>query len=129
MTPDGSSGSAPSQPENCINGLSFIFPDLTFPDGTQVAPNASLDKQWQVKNSGTCNWEETYTLQLTAGVEMGAVSPQGLVPARSGAEVVIRIQFTAPTEPGRYRSAWQAYDPAGQPFGDPIYIEIVVVSS
>ncbi len=28
---------------------------------------------------------------------------------------------------GTYRSAWQAYDPDGLPFGDPFFIEIEVV--
>jgi hypothetical protein len=40
--------------------------------------------------------------------------------------VVLRMVFTAPQEAGTYRSAWQAYDPDGGPFGDPFYIEIVV---
>ena len=38
--------------------------------------------------------------------------------------VIIRIVFTAPTEPGKYTSTWQAYGPDGQPFGD--YISILI---
>ncbi|KAF0111011.1 MAG: hypothetical protein FD147_1217 [Chloroflexi bacterium] len=128
VTPSNLQDQGSSQPANCANELQFIFPDITYPDGSQVSPGAPLDKQWQVKNSGTCNWDENYSLHLTAGIEMGAASPQALVPARSGAEAVVRIQFTAPTEPGRYRSAWQAFGPNGQPFGDPVYIEIVVIT-
>ncbi len=112
---------------SCTDGLLWLN-DLSIPDGSQVAPGSSLDKQWQVKNSGTCNWDERYTLRLTAGVDMGAASPQLLVPARGGSEAVVQITFTAPAEAGRYRSAWQAYNPDGQPFGDPIYIEIVVTA-
>jgi hypothetical protein len=112
---------------DCVNSFSWLN-DITIPDGTQVVPGFQLDKQWQVKNTGTCNWNETYSLRLTAGIEMGAPSPQALVPARSGAEAVVRLQFTAPSEPGRYRSAWQAHTPDGKPFGDPIFIEIVVTT-
>jgi hypothetical protein len=54
------------------------------------------------------------------------VPEQALYPARSGTQVELRIVFTAPNEPGIYRSAWQAHDPEGQPFGDQFFIEIVV---
>jgi hypothetical protein len=118
---------APTPTASCSDGLLWQN-DLSIPDGSQVAPGSVLDKQWQVKNSGTCNWDERYTLRLTAGVDMGAVSPQLLVPARGGSEAVVQITFTAPAEAGRYRSAWQAYNPDGLPFGDPIYIEIVVTT-
>lgn len=57
---------------------------------------------------------------------MGTPPEKALIPARSGNQAEIRIIFTAPTEPGSYRSAWQAQDPQGDLFGDPIFIEIVV---
>lgn len=111
----------------CTDKLQWMN-DLSIPDGSQVASGSILEKQWQVKNTGTCNWDGTYSILMTAGDEMGASSPQQLVPARGGSEAVIQIQFVAPAEPGRYRSAWQAHNPAGQPFGDPFYIEIVVTA-
>lgn len=109
----------------CVDSLSYIS-DVTVPDGTEVAPAASVDKRWEVENSGTCSWTRQYRLKLVAGPEMGAKPEQSLLPARSGARVVLRIQFTAPNEPGTYRSAWQAFNADGQPFGDAVYIEIVV---
>lgn len=115
----------PVQPANCTDRLSFLS-DITIPDGTVVAPNASIDKRWEVENNGSCNWHDRYRLKLIAGEEMGAETEQALLPARSGTKGVIRMQLTAPGEPGTYRSAWQAVNPSGQPFGDPIYIEIVV---
>ncbi len=112
-------------PADCTNVLSFLK-DLTIPDGTGVQPGQKLDKQWKIINNGTCNWGEAYTLRLIAGPEMGVNPEQPLFPARVGSPVTIQIEFTAPTEPGSYRSAWQAYTPGGEPFGDPIFIEIVV---
>jgi len=117
---------APTVAPECHNGLFFIE-DLTIPDGTQVAPGTMLDKRWRVQNTGTCNWDERYRLKEIAGPEMEAVPEQRLYPARSGSEVTIRIQFTAPEEAGTYRSAWQAYDPEDRPFGDPFFIEVVVL--
>ncbi len=114
---------------DCTNLLQFIAPDLTYPDGTEVKPGEAIDKQWKVKNAGTCNWDSTYTLQLMGGESMGAASPQALVPARNGTETVIAIQFIAPVEPGRYTSQWKAYGPGGQPFGDLLYMDITVVDA
>jgi hypothetical protein len=109
----------------CVPNLTFLE-DLTVPDGSLVAPGSTLDKRWRVENSGTCNWDEKYRLKLVSGPEMGAKAEQALYPARSGTQAVLRIVFTAPEEPGPYRSAWQAYDPGGEPFGDPVFIEVTV---
>jgi hypothetical protein len=62
--------------------------------------------------------------KLIAGPDMSASTDQALYPARSGSQATIRIIFTAPNESGVYRSAWQAHNPAGQPFGDPVFIEV-----
>jgi len=110
---------------DCVDKLTFLN-DQTIPDGTQVAANSTLDKRWEVENSGTCNWDERYHLRLTGGPDMGADPVQPLFPARSGSHAVIRIVMTAPTKPGAYRSAWQAYNPADEAFGDPFYIDIIV---
>jgi len=111
--------------DNCENSLTFIS-DLTIPDGTVVAGGSTLDKRWEVDNTGTCNWGEGYQLRFIGGDEMGTIAAQDIVPARSGTRMTIEIIFTAPAEAGTYRSAWQAYDPGGNPFGDPIYIVVVV---
>jgi len=79
-----------------------------------------------VQNSGNCNWDERYRLRLIAGPAMQASEEQALFPARSGTRAIIQVVFQAPAEPGTYRSAWQAYNPDGQPFGDVIFIDIVV---
>jgi hypothetical protein len=112
--------------QTCTNQLNYIE-DLSIPDGSPFPPGASLDKRWKVENSGTCNWDGRYRLQLTAGPALNAQAEQALYPARAGSQAEIRIEFKAPQEPGVYRSAWQAFDPSGQPFGDPVFIEIDVV--
>jgi len=115
----------PTATPTCSDGLTFIE-DLSIPDGQTVAPGAVLDKRWQVQNSGTCNWDNGYTVQHTAGPELGALETIALYPARSGTEALLRIEFIAPNEAGIYRSAWQAYNPQGEAFGDPFYIEFAV---
>jgi hypothetical protein len=109
----------------CEDNLAFLD-DLTIPDGTVVSPGSTLDKRWEVENSGGCNWGSHYRIRLIAGSEMSAQREQALYPARAGTRTVIRIQFKAPEEAGTYRSAWQAFNEQGEPFGDPFFIEIDV---
>lgn len=114
------------QPE-CTNNLRFLA-DLTVPDGSVFAPGDEIDKRWQVENNGTCNWDARYRLRLFTGDALGAPAEVSLYPALAGARTEIAIRFTAPAEPGAYRSEWQAYGPDGIPFGDRVYIEIVVTA-
>jgi hypothetical protein len=118
-------GPQPTPEVVCANNL-FYLDDLTIPDGSVFPPGAAIDKQWLVENNGDCSWDSRYRLELVSGVAMGVPEEQALYPARAGSQAVIRINFIAPNEPGNYRSEWQAYDPQGVPFGDPIFIEIVV---
>jgi hypothetical protein len=109
----------------CSNNLKFVQ-DVTIPDGTTVSVGATIDKQWLVDNSGTCNWDSTYRLKWIGGDPLGANQEQILYPARAGTQATIRIAFTAPATDGTYESAWQAYGPDGIAFGDLIFVKIVV---
>ncbi|MBA4421191.1 MAG: hypothetical protein C0391_08580 [Anaerolinea sp.] len=115
----------PVRQDGCTDVLSFID-DITILDGSVVKPGAELDKRWQVRNNGTCDWTEAYTLRLTSGDPLGSEKSQALYPARSGSAAVIQLLLTAPELPGNYRSSWQAYNAKGDAFGDPVYIDIVV---
>jgi len=118
----------PTPTPDCRDDLRFVA-DLTIPDGTVVSPAEQIDKRWQVKNNGTCNWDDRYRLHLVAGPAMGASKVQALFPALSGSQAVVRILFTAPNDLGTYRSAWQAVDPQGNSYGDPVYIDIIVAGT
>jgi hypothetical protein len=118
----------PSSTPECTNVLAYLE-DLSVPDGSTVQPGAQVDKRWKLENSGSCNWDAPYRLRLVAGPSPGVPSEQALYPARSGTQFTLQILFTAPNEPGTYRSAWQAYDPQGQAFGDPFFVEIQVPSA
>jgi len=109
----------------CSDNLKYLN-DITIMDGTVVQPGQVLDKRWLVENNGSCNWNARYRLQLVDGSSMGVPEEQALFPARSGVQAEIRMVFIAPSESGVIYSAWQAYNPEGQSFGDPFYIEIVV---
>ena len=116
----------PTRQANCLNQLEFLD-DLTIPDGTKVLPGEKIIKRWLIKNTGSCNWNSSYSIQLISGLSLGAEKVQGLYPARQSTEAVLEIIFNAPDNPGRYNSWWQAYDADGNRFGDPFYVEISVV--
>lgn len=109
---------------DCVNNLSFVE-DITIPDNSFASFGSSIDKQWLIENSGTCNWNSAYRLRHTGGAVLGAPEEIALFPARSGTQVTIQIIFTAPFEEGVYETAWQAFDPNGFPFGDLIYMRIL----
>ncbi len=112
-------------PTPCTNNLSFVQ-DVTIPDGTSITPGATVDKQWLVTSSGTCNWDAAYRLKLIAGDAMGAPTEQALYPARAGAQATLRILLTAPQSAGAYESAWQAFAPDGTAFGEAVYVQFSV---
>jgi hypothetical protein len=112
-------------PEECSNNLTFIE-DLTIPDNTFTTFGLTLEKEWLVENSGTCNWSSDYRLKYIGGASMGTPEEIALYPARAGTQATIQILFTAPFTESVYESAWQATDPNGTAFGDPIYMRIVV---
>lgn len=110
---------------SCIDGLAYLS-DVTIPDNSIVSPGSTLDKQWQVQNSGSCNWDSHYRLRMVGGEALGASPEYALYPARAGMQATLQIVFTAPLQAGEYFSEWQAFDAKGIPFGKSFFIKIVV---
>lgn len=109
----------------CTDGAAFVE-DSTIPDGTEVAPGATLDKRWLVENSGTCDWGPGYALVRADGPSMGVNDVTALFPARAGAEVEIQLSLVAPTAPGSHTTSWRMRNDEGEFFGDVLFISIVV---
>ena len=115
----------PSPTPDCFDDLDYLQ-DLTVPDGSVMLPGQTVDKRWQVRNSGSCNWDQRYSLQLLSGDAMGAAPSIPLYPARAGSEATLQIVFSAPQAAGTYECQWQAVGPDGARFGDAFYMQIVV---
>ncbi len=115
----------PTKSAPCVNGLQFIS-DITIDDNAIVLPNSSIDKQWLVQNTGTCNWISTFGLKWMGGDPRGAAQEHALFPARAGTQAVLRIVFAAPVFAGTYESSWQAMSPDGNLFGDWFSVKVVV---
>jgi hypothetical protein len=91
--------------------------DVTIIDGTAMIPGQEFVKTWKIKNTGDCTWGEGYGLIYSYGEKMnGQPVPLGVVVA-PGEEVDVSINFKAPTNIGKYTSAWQMVTPKGISFG------------
>ena len=115
----------PTATPPCLDNLTFLN-DLTYPDGTVVLPGETMDKQWLVQNTGTCDWDARYNLHFIGGDALGAEEILPLYPARAGGRITLRVQFIAPPYAGTYESAWQAASPDGTFFGDTVFLLITV---
>ncbi len=109
----------------CTPNLSFVD-DVTVPDGTTFVPGDQIEKTWAVRNDGDCTWNDKFSLRYIDGSALGAENHQELPPLEPGETGEITVTFYAPQSAGSYWTGWQAYDPQGEPFGDDIYMEIIV---
>ena len=99
------------------DSASFVA-DVTIPDGTTVAPNATFVKTWRLQNSGTCTWTTSYAVVFTGGDQMGSPAvipmPSSVAP---GGTVDITVNLTAPGTPGHYRGNYKLKNATGSLFG------------
>ncbi len=99
------------------NWAQFIM-DVTYPDGTFVAPGAVFTKTWRLRNIGTCTWTTSYALVFSSGTAMTSQTavnfPSSVAPGQS---VDLSVNLTAPTSAGQYIGYWKLRDGSGNIFG------------
>jgi hypothetical protein len=113
-------------PTSSCYALTFIK-DVTIPDNTKLKPGKEFTKTWRVKNGGSCVWEEGFKLSFISGNKMGGSAYTLKKEIKSGAELDISIDMTAPKTEGFYTGNWRMTDDAGVIFGDNVYVLIEVV--
>lgn len=116
---------------NCTDGAWFVG-DVTYEDDTRqgivpvVSPGQRMYKAWLLKNTGTCTWNEEYSLIYVDGPKLEG-SDSAYVPITPGGKTaVVIVTLLAPTSPGPYRTYWQMQDPSGTVFGSEIWIYFTV---
>ncbi len=121
-------------PEPCKDGMSWVA-DLNYDDKNMKAPpvmqpGQPFTKGWRVRNSGTCPWDQTYTLGYAGGnspaAQMGgsAVRVNGTV--NPGATYDFKVALTAPQAPGVYQGFWTMRNWENDAFGDRVWVGIQV---
>ena len=79
-----------------MNDAEFVD-DLTIPDRSDVEPGAELDKRWEVRNSGSCDWDNDYRLVRIGSDRFIGVDEIALIPARAGKNAVWKVVLTVPS--------------------------------
>ncbi len=105
--------------------------DLTIPDGTVFKPWEKFTKGWNVKNTGTCSWDEGFYFAGVEGPPSMTAHPYYFKYKKDfigpGESVNIYIDMYAPGDPGDYVAHWHMYDDQGKPFGGDFTVVIKVV--
>ena len=100
--------------------------DLTIPDGTVLKPGQDFKKVWQFKNTGTCTWDEGYSLVFIGGDQ--AIDPVNYdIKVKAdfigpGESAEFDIPLTAPLTVGTYQGTWRMRSDSGVYFGTPLTV-------
>ena len=112
------------------NSLAFEG-DATIPDGTILKPGVNFKKAWAVRNTGTCKWDEGYTLVYIGGTTPNLDPYDFKFKSSSdfvapGQAINLTITLTTPCIPGKYNGTWRMRNDQGFYFGTPlsVYVEV-----
>ncbi|HJS18348.1 MAG TPA: NBR1-Ig-like domain-containing protein [Anaerolineales bacterium] len=115
---------------DACNNNQFVS-DVTVPDGSVLEPGQNFVKTWSLQNTGTCTWDDGYTL-----VYIGGSSPN-LDPydfeftdgddfVTGGETANLSLTLTTPCTPGDYQGTWRMRDDRGNYFGTPLTVVVKV---
>ena len=119
------SGALANNQPNCYNGMLFIG-DVSIPDRTVLKPNMSAVKTWNIKNTGTCTWDSTYSFNYVKGSVFGPTSVPITRLVGPGETYEVSVTFTTPASNGEYTAWWQMQNTAHQNFGQTIWYDFIV---
>ena len=100
--------------------------DITVPDGTEMTPGQDFVKTWKIRNTGSCTWGTGYSALFAYGEKMGGVAEPMTGAVAPGEEVEISVRFKAPDNAGEYSSTWRMANASNIPFGENVFVLIVV---
>ena len=130
VTPIPGSGTPSSLPCDRVK----LIADVTYPDGTEVAPGTTFVKTWRLQNAGSCAWTSAYTVVFSGGDALGAPASLSLTTGTvaPGENIDVSITMKAPDSVGKYRGNWKLRNASGQDFGigpnnTPFWVRIDVV--
>lgn len=102
---------------SCTNQAEFVK-HLTVGDNTTLKSGEYFAKLWRIKNTGTCTWDEDYSLVFVNGDAMdGPASIPLPTLVEPGETVDLRVDLIAPREKNTYTSNYLLSDDNGNIFG------------
>lgn len=100
--------------------------DVTVPDDSEIPAGQRFVKTWRVRNSGLESWASDFTLHFVGGNGMSVVQSVALPPLAPGEEGNVSVELVAPSNPGVYYADWRMKTGQGLPFGEMVYVRIIV---
>ncbi|WP_051124773.1 NBR1-Ig-like domain-containing protein [Amycolatopsis benzoatilytica] len=113
---------------------SKFIADVTYPDGSQIRVGETVQKVWELQNTGSVPWHERYLLRMDRPAAPGACRTPDRVligDTPPGDHVMVSVSVTAPAKPGRCWVGWKMVDASGAEFFQtrrPVYLLVTVVS-
>ena len=108
----------------CNNAI--YIADLTIPDGTVLRPGEDFKKVWQIRNTGSCTWDEGYALVFIGGDQaIDPVNYEIKIKAdfiEPGEDADFDIPLTAPLAEGSYQGSWRMRNDQGVFFGETVTV-------
>jgi len=100
--------------------------DVTVPDGTEMTPGQDFVKTWKIRNTGSCTWGTGYTVIYAFGEKMSGIAEPLNGAVAPNEEVEVSVRFKAPSNTGEFASTWRMANASNVPFGENIFVLIVV---
>lgn len=124
-TPTATVSSGSSAYEGGCDNAAYVA-DVTYTDGTEVTPGETFTKTWEFLNTGSCSWSSRYSVIFTSGNDMDGSKTEIDRTVAAGQYGNVSVSLTAPDEEGTYTGYWMLANAAGIPFGQQVYVQIVV---
>ncbi|WP_370940354.1 NBR1-Ig-like domain-containing protein [Amycolatopsis sp. cg13] len=108
--------------------------DVTVPDGTVIHVGETVQKVWELKNTGSVAWHQRYLQRMDLPPAPGSCRTPDRVligDTPPGDHVMVSVPLTASPAPGRCWIGWKMVDAKGAEFFStrrPVYVLVTVVS-
>jgi len=104
------------QASDCLEELT-VLSESGYADASPASAGVIVERIWRVRNSGTCAWTTAYTLVPVEGISFGLDPIPLSGPVAPGEETDLRLEITAPADPGLHAGGWALRSPGGALLG------------
>ena len=129
IAPTAAGGIIGDTKAGCNDGA---FVGETLPDKSVVGAGKDFTKAWEIKNTGTCAWDEGYIFAFQPDLSSAGIEGYDIVInsedefTKPGHSQSFVVKLTAPTAAGEYKGFWKLKTDTGTSFGPLVYFDIVV---
>jgi hypothetical protein len=129
IAPTAAGGIIGDTKAGCNDGA---FVGETLPDKSVIGAGKEFTKAWEIRNTGTCAWDEGYVFAFQPDLSSASIEGYDIVInskdefTKPGHSQSFIVKLTAPTAAGEYKGYWKLKTDTGTYFGPLVYFDIVV---